>query len=198
MASARFAASEVEDVRQQINALRQIKSPAACFLQKAIDLSLDAHLEAMKMMRRACTISVGAKWWKCTPGAARRPKVTLRSSRAAEFHGAALRQAGAQIEDGDIVVLDVARSMPVTRGHYAHPSRERQFTPPSAKFSIVLGAPKCGARHAQAGEHLCKKGDNSAYKVSYDYINSHGKDLHGKPLGQLHSWTGSPYRPGCS
>jgi Xaa-Pro aminopeptidase len=31
---------------------------------------------------------------------------------------------------------------------------------------------------------MCRKGNKSVYKIAYDYINSHGKDLHGKPLGQ--------------
>ena len=31
---------------------------------------------------------------------------------------------------------------------------------------------------------LTGKGQNSLYKVAYDYINHHGKDLHGQPLGQ--------------
>jgi len=30
---------------------------------------------------------------------------------------------------------------------------------------------------------LRREGANSLYKAAYDYINSHGKDLHGKPLG---------------
>src|ERR1700740_1985887 len=43
---------KVKDVRTQISAMRQIKSPGEiAFLQRAIDLSLDAHLEAMRMMR---------------------------------------------------------------------------------------------------------------------------------------------------
>jgi Xaa-Pro aminopeptidase len=31
---------------------------------------------------------------------------------------------------------------------------------------------------------LSRNGQNSLYKVAYDYINSHGKDLKGQPLGQ--------------
>src|SRR5882757_9889284 len=43
---------KLQDIRSQINAMRQIKSPGElAFLQRAIDLSLDAHLEAMRMMR---------------------------------------------------------------------------------------------------------------------------------------------------
>jgi len=33
---------------------------------------------------------------------------------------------------------------------------------------------------------LCQKGSKSLHKISYDYINSHGKDLHGKSLGQYY------------
>ena len=41
-----------KDIREQIGALRQIKSPGEiAFLKQAIDLSDDAHLAAMKMMR---------------------------------------------------------------------------------------------------------------------------------------------------
>jgi Xaa-Pro aminopeptidase len=34
------------------------------------------------------------------------------------------------------------------------------------------------------GMDMCRKGDKSVYKIAYDYINSHGKDQHGKSLGQ--------------
>ena len=30
---------------------------------------------------------------------------------------------------------------------------------------------------------FCSKGDKSVQKIAYNYINSHGKDLHGNPLG---------------
>ena len=40
----------------------------------------------------------------------------------------------------------------------------------------ALGALKPGADY-------CAKGDKSVYKLAYNYINSHGKDLHGKSLG---------------
>src|SRR5260370_27445500 len=31
---------------------------------------------------------------------------------------------------------------------------------------------------------FCSKGDKSVQKVAYNYINAHGKDLRGHPLGQ--------------
>src|SRR5207245_8835654 len=44
--------AKLKDVRAQIGAMRQIKSPGElAFLKEAIDLTLDSHLEAMKLMR---------------------------------------------------------------------------------------------------------------------------------------------------
>jgi len=44
--------SKLKDLRAQITAMRQIKSPGEiAFLQRAIDLTVDSHLEAMRMMR---------------------------------------------------------------------------------------------------------------------------------------------------
>src|SRR5260370_1032579 len=44
--------AKLKDIRGQIGALRQIKSPGElAYLKEAIDLSLDAHFEAMKLMR---------------------------------------------------------------------------------------------------------------------------------------------------
>src|SRR3984893_3372564 len=44
--------AKLKDIRQQIWAMRPVKSPGEiAFLKQAIELSLDAHLEAMKMMR---------------------------------------------------------------------------------------------------------------------------------------------------
>src|SRR5260370_22731292 len=44
--------AKLKDIRAQIGAIRQIKSSnELAFLREAIDLSLDAHLEAMKLNR---------------------------------------------------------------------------------------------------------------------------------------------------
>jgi Xaa-Pro aminopeptidase len=47
-----------------------------------------------------------------------------------------------------------------------------------------LGAQDAAIHALKPGMDMCGKGDKSVYKVAYDYINSHGKDLNGKPLGQ--------------
>jgi Xaa-Pro aminopeptidase len=93
-----------------------------------------------------------------------------------------------KIEDGDIVVLDVGAqysgySADITRTLPANgkfSARQREI------YEIVLGAQNAAIATLKPGIDLCKKGGHSAYKVSYDYINSHGKDLHGKSLGQYY------------
>jgi Xaa-Pro aminopeptidase len=183
--------AKLKDIRQQINALRQIKSPGElAFLEKAIDVSLDAHLEAMKMMRPGLyEYQVGAKMvevhaWGGSEAEGYAPIVGAGPNSTALHYDKLDRK----IADGDIVVLDVGAqyagySADITRTIPAN----GKFTPRQREiYSIVLGAQNAALAMLKPGNNVCKKGDNSAYKVSYDYINSHGKDLHGKPLGQYY------------
>jgi Xaa-Pro aminopeptidase len=183
--------AKVKDIRQNIYALREIKSPGEiAFLQKAIELSLDAQLEAMKMMRPGLyEYQIGAKM------------VEIHAMGGSEAEGyAPIVGAGPnsvvlhydklsrKIEDRDIVVLDVGAqysgySADITRTLPANgrfTARQREI------YDIVLGAQNAAMATLKPGIDLCKKGGHSAYKVSYDYINSHGKDLHGKSLGQYY------------
>src|SRR5256885_12200856 len=41
-------------------------------------------------------------------------------------------------------------------------------------YDIVLGAQNAALAALKPGMDLCRKGDKSVYKISYDYINSHG------------------------
>jgi Xaa-Pro aminopeptidase len=183
--------AKLKDVRQQINALRQIKSPGElAFLQKAIDLSLDAHLEAMKMMRPGLyEYQVGAKMvevhaWGGSEAEGYAPIVGAGPNSTVLHYDKLSRK----IEDGDIVVLDVGAQY---SGYSADITRtipaSGKFTPRQREiYSIVLGAQNAALATLKPGNTVCKKGDHSAYKASYDYINSHGKDLHGKSLGQYY------------
>jgi Xaa-Pro aminopeptidase len=181
--------AKLKDVREAIYTLREIKSPGEiAFLKTAIDLSLDAQLAAMKMMRPGVyEYQIAAKM------------VEVHAMGGAEAEGyAPIVGAGPnsvvlhydklsrKIEDGDIVVLDVGaqyagyaaditRTLPAN-GKFT--ARQREI------YEIVLGAQNTAMAMLKPGVDLCRKGDKSAYRVSYDYINSHGKDLHGKPLGQ--------------
>jgi len=93
----------------------------------------------------------------------------------------------APIKQGDVVVMDVA-------GEYAmYASDVTRTAPASGKFTdrqreiynIVLGAQQAAmASFKQGKSKLMGRESDSLFKVAYDYINSHGKDLHGQPLGQ--------------
>jgi Xaa-Pro aminopeptidase len=183
--------TKLKDVRAQINAMRQIKSPGeVAFLQRAIDLSLDAHLEAMRMMRPGLyEYQVGAKMVEVhqmggSEAEGYAPIVGAGPNSTALHYDRLSRK----IEDGDIVVLDVGAqysgySADITRTIPAN----GKFTPRQLEiYNIVLGAQNAALAAIKPGMDLCPKGAKSLHKISYDYINSHGKDLHGKALGQYY------------
>lgn len=178
-----------KDIREQIGALREIKSPGEiAFLKRAIDLSDDAHVEAFKMMRpglyeyqvAAKMVEVHAMGGSEAEGYA--PIVGAGSNSTALHYDKLSRK----IEDGDIVVMDVGAqysgySADITRTIPAN----GKFTPRQREiYEIVLGAQNAALAEMKPGMELCRKGNKSLFKISYDYINTHGKDSHGKPLGQ--------------
>ena len=94
------------------------------------------------------------------------------------------------MKDGDILLVDAAcefsmyaaditRTVPVN-GHFT--PRQREI------YNIVLGAQKAAIDAFVAGKSTINDRDrldpNSLDTVAYNYINTHGKDLHGQPLGQ--------------
>lgn len=94
------------------------------------------------------------------------------------------------MEDGDVVVVDAAceysmyaaditRTAPVN-GHFT--ARQREI------YEIVLGAQKAAIEAFVAGKSTIndrdRKDPNSLDTAAYNYINTHGKDLHGEPLGK--------------
>ena len=96
----------------------------------------------------------------------------------------------ATIEDGDIVVVDAAcefsmyasditRTVPAN-GHFT--ARQREI------YNIVLGAQKAAIDAFVAGKSKINDSrpqrSDTLDTVAYNYINTHGKDLHGQPLGK--------------
>jgi Xaa-Pro aminopeptidase len=181
--------AKIGDVRAEIGEMRQIKSPGElAFLTKAIEVSLDAHFEAMKMMR---------------PGlyeyqiAARMQEVHAMGGSEAEgyapivgagFNSTILHydKLADRIQPGDVVLLDVGAqyagySADITRTLPAN----GKFTPRQREiYEIVLGAQDAAFAACKPGTVLTRQGPHSLYKVAYEYINSHGQDLHGQHLGQ--------------
>jgi Xaa-Pro aminopeptidase len=181
--------AKLRDIRANINAMRQIKSPGEiAFLKQAIELSLESHFEAMRMMRpglyeyqvAAKIVEIHAMGGSEAEGYA--PIVGAGPNSTALHYDRLSRK----IEEGDIVVIDVGAqysgySADITRTIPAN----GKYTPRQREiYDIVLGAQNAALGALKPGMDFCKKGDKSLFKISYDYINNHGKDLHGKRLGQ--------------
>jgi Xaa-Pro aminopeptidase len=179
----------LRDVAPRIGAMRQIKSPGELeLLQRAIDLSLDAHLEAMKMMRPGIhehEVAARMVYVHASGGSEREAYGAIVG---AAFNSTILHYTGlsAKIADGDIVVLDVGaqysgyaaditRTLPAN-GKFT--ARQREI------YEIVLGAQDAALAACKPGMTFARTGDNSLYKIAYDYINTHGKDKNGQPLGR--------------
>ena len=102
------------------------------------------------------------------------------------------------MQDGDILLVDAAceysmyaaditRTVPVN-GHFT--ARQREI------YNIVLGAQKAAIKAFVPGKSTINDRDrqdpNSLDNAAYNYINTHGKDLHGEPLGKvLAAWAGT-------
>jgi Xaa-Pro aminopeptidase len=181
--------AKLKDIRPQIESQRQIKSPGeVAFLQKAIDLSLDAHIAALKMLRpglmeyqvAAKMVEVHAMGGSEAEGYA--PIVGAGPNSTALHYDKLNRK----IQDGDIVVLDVGAqfagySADITRTFPAN----GKFTPRQREiYDIVLGAQNAALAAAKPGMDFCRDHKTSLFRISYNYIDSHGKDLHGHSLGQ--------------
>src|SRR5882757_4737396 len=181
--------AKLKDIRAQIGALRQIKSPGEiAFLKQAIDLSLDSHLEAMKMMRPGLyEYQVAAKMveihaWGGSEAEGYAPIVGAGPNSTVLHYDKLSRK----IEDGDIVVLDVGAqysgySADITRTLPAN----GKYTPRQREiYDIVLGAQNAAIAAIKPGAIFCCNEKDGLFNIAYNYINTHGKDLHGKPLGQ--------------
>ena len=94
------------------------------------------------------------------------------------------------IQDGDVVVVDAAceYSMYASDITRTVPANGR-FTPRQREiYDIVLGAQKAAIDAFVAGKSKINDFSHSdpdtLDAVAYNYINTHGKDLHGQPLGK--------------
>jgi Xaa-Pro aminopeptidase len=176
------------DVRGHVERQRAVKSPGElALLRKAVDASIEAHLAAMKTVRpgvweyeTAARMEFEFRRRGCEWPAY--PPIVGSGFFSTVLHYDADDQ---QMKEGDVVVMDVAgsysgyaaditRTLPVN-GRFS--ARQREI------YEIVLGAQNAAMAAAKPGMAL-RQGKNSLQDIAYAYINSHGKDLHGNPLGQ--------------
>ena len=183
--------ANLKDIRAQIGALRQIKSPGEmALLTRAIEVTLDSHLAAMRMARPGLyEYQIAAKMEEIHAMAGSEAEgyapIVGAGQDSTVLHYQKLSR---KIEPGDIVVMDVGAQF---SGYAADITRtipaDGKFTPRQLEiYNIVLGAQNAALAAVKPGAQLCKTGSHSLYKVSYDYINSHGKDLHGQSLGRYY------------
>jgi Xaa-Pro aminopeptidase len=179
-----------KDVRENIAHLRVVKAPTEiAVLREAIDLSLDAHDAAMRMTHPGLwEYQVAAKMVYVhamggSEAEAYAPIVGAGPNSTALHYDRLDRK----IQDGDIIVIDVGAQY---SGYAADITRtipaNGKYTPRQREiYEIVLGAQNAAIAALKPGAIVgCRGNKNSLQAIAYEYINTHGKDQHGKPLGQ--------------
>ncbi len=181
--------AQLHGIAAQIGAMRQVKSPGELeLLTHAIELSVDAHLEAMKMLRPGLyeyQVAARMAYVHALGGCEREAYAPIVGTgfNSTILHYSGLRE---QIRDGDVVVLDVGGqysgySADITRTVPAN----GKFTPRQREiYEIVLGAQNAAMAALKPGMTFARTGQNSLYRIAYDYINTHGKDKQGRSLGR--------------
>ena len=181
-------AARFDDLRPLIASVRVVKDNGEIdLLRKAADASVAAHLAAMRATKPGTTerqIAALMQYEFDRRGCERPAYAPIVG---AGFNSTVLHYSAgaAQIGDGDLVVIDVGgeysgyatditRTLPAS-GRFS--ARQREI------YNIVLGAQQAAIAAFQSGKSALR-GENSLHQVALDFINSHGKDLHGQPLGQ--------------
>jgi len=179
-----------QDVRPLLASLRTYKDAGEMDrIRKAVNASIASHFAAMRALKpgtneREISALMQYEWGR--RGCERPAYAPIVG---AGFNSTVLHYSddSGPIQSGDVVVIDAAgeyslyasditRTLPAT-GKFT--ARQREI------FDIVLGAQRAAIAAFQSGKsHLRRDQPNSIHNVAYDYINSHGKDLHGEPLGK--------------
>jgi Xaa-Pro aminopeptidase len=179
-----------QDVRPMLASLRTYKDAGEIErIRHATDTSIAAHFAAMRTVKpgvteREISALMQYEWGK--RGCERPAYAPIVGS---GFNSTVLHYSddSGTMQSGDVVVIDAAgeysmyasditRTLPVS-GKFT--ARQREI------YDIVLGAQQAAIDAFRSGKSSLRKDQpNSIYDVAYNYINSHGKDLHGEPLGK--------------
>ncbi len=179
-----------QDVKPMLASLRTAKDAGeVALIRKAVDASVAAHFAAMKavkpnVMEYEISALMQYEWGKRGCERPSYAPIVGSGHNSTVLH---YSENTNPMKAGDVVVIDAAaeysmyaaditRTLPVN-GHFT--ARQREI------YDIVLGAQEAAMAAFQAGKSmLVGDSDGSIAKVARDYINSHGKDLHGEPLGK--------------
>ena len=182
--------AKLKDITPQLDAMRQVKSAGElALLQKAIDVSVDAQLDAMKNMRPGLfeyQVAARMKEIHELGGCEREAYAPIVGT---GFNSTVLHYSvlDAQIKDGDVVVMDVGGEY---GGYAADITRtvpaNGKFTPRQREiYDIVLGAQNAALAAVKPGAVLYG-GKDSLQQIVTDYIDSHGHDREGRTLGRYY------------
>lgn len=179
---------DLSDATPLITKLRMKKSPAElAAIQRATDVSLEAQRAAWKRMTPGMfEYQISATLWNTylengCEGVAYSPIVGSGPNSTVLHYSVNQRR----MDSGEVVVMDAAaqcdgyasditRTVPVGGKFNA---RQREI------YEIVLGAQNAAIAAAKPGINLSGP-VNSLTKIAKDYMDAHGKDLHGEPLGK--------------
>lgn len=178
------------DVRPLLASLRTIKDDGEIdLIRKATNASIAAQFAAIRTIKPGVTeqeVSAVLQYEWGKRGCQRPAYAPIVGSgvNSTVLH---YSEDSGTIQKGDIVVMDAA-------GEYSlYASDITRTVPATGKFTprqreiydIVLGAQKAAVAAFQSGKsHLLRNQEDSLYDTAYDYINTHGKDVHGAPLGK--------------
>jgi Xaa-Pro aminopeptidase len=164
--------------------LRRTKSEEELrLMQRAIDITIDAHRSVAKALKPGMyeyQVQAELEYIFRHSGA---EGPAFPSIVGSGFYSTVLHydQSIRQMQEGDVVVVDIGalygfycadltRTYPVN-GKFT--DRQRDL------YDIVLGAQEAVLKELRPGLSIF-----DLRKIAYDYINSHGTDIHGEPLGQ--------------
>ena len=178
-----------QNVRETLGAMRQVKSESEqALVRTSVERTLEAHRAAMGALRPGMYEYEIASLMAYTfeRGGCERPAyppIVGSGPNSTVLHYADPRR---QMQAGEVVVIDVGaecsgyaaditRTLPVS-GKFS--ARQREI------YEIVLGAQNAAIAAVKPGMTFARTGENSLYRIAYDYINTHGKDSKGEPLGK--------------
>ena len=186
-------APRFHNVRDLTNELRAIKDPGEiALLHKASDASIQAQLALMQAVHPGATEGTvaGIIIEKLMENGCERPSyapIVGSGENSTVLH---YSNNSETMQSGDVVVVDAAgeysmyasditRTVPVN-GHFT--ARQREI------YDIVKGAQKAAMDAFVAGTSRINdpqhKYPDSLDTIASNYMNAHGKDLHGEPLGK--------------
>lgn len=178
------------DVKPVLDEMRKVKDAGEIqFIRAATNSSMAAHWAAFRAIKPGLSerYIAGLMTGKFEELGCERPAYS--PIVGAGFNSTVLHYSedDGPIENGDLVVMDVAGEYSMYASDITRtvPANGR-FTPRQREiYDIVLGAQRAAMAAFVSGRStIGREGPASLYKVAYDYINTHGKDLHGQPLGQ--------------